>query len=132
MFPSILSCPRETRGGGGNQLPSHPLSCQRPSLCRDRVPLSHRFFSYSPTQRSPVGINAYSVLSLVQNPNKTFTPLRQIPGARRFSAGRTGPLLALWSHRLVPEAPEGACREPTGRFGGQTRWLFERSRVCKG
>lgn len=31
-----------------------------------------------------------------------------------------------------PEAPEGACREPTGRFGGQTRWLFERSRVCKG
>lgn len=120
MFPSILSCPRETRGGGGNQLPSHPLSCQRPSLCRDRVPLSHRFFSYSPTQRSPVGINAYSVLSLVQNPNKTFTPLRQIPGARRFSAGRTGPLLALWSHRLVgPRRLRGRVGSPLGVLGGR-------------
>ena len=110
--------PRETRGGGGNQLPIPPSELSTTvSMPRSSSPQPPLLFLL-PTQRSQVGINAYSVLSLVQNPNKTSTPLRQIRGARRFSAGRTGQLRALWSHRLVgPRRRRGRVGSPLGVLG---------------
>lgn len=80
----------------------------------------HCHFSSSPRSAHQLPVNAYSVLSPAQNPNKTFTPLRLARGARPVLGREDGAREN--THGPSPGGPGGlerAYRAPTGRFGGR-------------
>lgn len=120
MFPPPFS-PAHGRleGVAGTNSPSHPLSCQRPSSCRDpgspQPPLLYPVYAAESSRDKCL----QRFISCAK-PKQNFHTSPSNSGGALVLGGEDGTVAGtLVPSPDGPEAPEGACRKPTGRFRGR-------------
>lgn len=128
MFPISSHRPTELRrkiqGGSGYQIPMPPTSkmSMKHFIKRTRVHLLQGHFPFSPRSARQVGVNAYSILPPAQHPNRTFTALLRVRGARPVLRVEDGTRDNTHiSSSGGPRAPETAWGRPLGVGGGHGR-----------